>query len=500
MKMQRLPLALSVIALSAGSALAADLPARIYTKAPPPSAAPNWTGFYVFGGGGGGIWNSDSHLVGEPGSAPSTRDQRLAGDGAFGTVGAGYDWQFANSWVAGVFADGTFGALSGSLGSGVVEGTEKLRNAWAAGARLGYLVAPNVLSYVNAGYTGSEWSGASFSIVGDPTRTAIFNTPSFHRDGWFVGGGVENSLDIFGITAPGLFMKTEYRAAYYDRITLPETLVNGGPTGTNVTFKPWVQTVSTSLVYRFNSDSPTALAPDRQGRGYYTKATPPVVGPNWTGFYVFGGGGDGIWDASSNLVGDPGNNSPTRDKHLGGNGWFGTAGAGYDWQFARSWVTGVFADGMFGALKGSLSGDIVEGTEKLRTTWAAGARIGYLVAPNVLSYVNAGYTGSEWSGTSLSIIGDQTRTAKFTTPSFHSDGWFVGGGVENSLKIFGITAPGLFMKTEYRAAYFDRATLPESSVDGGLVGTNVTFKPWVQTISTALVYRFNPDSLAATKY
>jgi outer membrane immunogenic protein len=47
-------------------------------------------------------------------------------------------------------------------------------------------------------------------------------------------------------------MKTEYRAAYYDRVTLPETIVGDGPTGRAATFNPWVQTVSTSLVYHFN--------------------------------------------------------------------------------------------------------------------------------------------------------------------------------------------------------------------------------------------------------
>ena len=131
-----------------------------------------------------------------------------------------------------------------------VEGREKLRDTWAAGVRLGYLVAPNVYSYVNAGYTGSEWSGASLSsLAGGPI---VATTPSFHRDGWFIGGGVENNLNIFGITAPGWFMKTEYRSAFFDRITLPETFVGGGLTGSAVTFKPWVQTISTSLVYRFN--------------------------------------------------------------------------------------------------------------------------------------------------------------------------------------------------------------------------------------------------------
>jgi outer membrane immunogenic protein len=84
------------------------------------------------------------------------------------------------------------------------------------------------------------------------TAAAVATTPSFHRNGWFVGGGVENSLNIFGIAAPGWFMKTEYRAAEYNRVNLAETFVGGGLTGQAISVKPIVQTVSTSLVYRFN--------------------------------------------------------------------------------------------------------------------------------------------------------------------------------------------------------------------------------------------------------
>jgi outer membrane immunogenic protein len=119
---------------------------------------------------------------------------------------------------------------------------------------LGYLVAPNVLSYVNGGYSGSEWSGSTQFFIA-PGGAAVTTTPSFSRNGWFIGGGVENNLDIFGISAPGWFMKTEYRSAFYDRTTLPMQFTpafGGGLTGTAVTFEPWVQTVSTSLVYRFN--------------------------------------------------------------------------------------------------------------------------------------------------------------------------------------------------------------------------------------------------------
>jgi outer membrane immunogenic protein len=83
------------------------------------------------------------------------------------------------------------------------------------------------------------------------------HTNSFNRNGWFVGGGFENNLNIFGINAPGWFMKTEYRAAYYDRKSINE-LADGTNAfvGRDISFKPWVQTISTSLVYRFNWTGP----------------------------------------------------------------------------------------------------------------------------------------------------------------------------------------------------------------------------------------------------
>jgi outer membrane immunogenic protein len=257
--MKRILLALTAVAALSGSAFAADLSPRTYTKAPPPVVAPSWTGFYIFGGVGGGIWDSDSHTQTNPGGIPLSIDQRVGGDGWFGTVGAGYDWQFAGSWVAGVFADGQFGSLRGTLQDQALLVTSriKMQDAWAAGVRLGYLVAPSVYSYVNAGYSGSHWSGSSLiDLAGTPVG---LHTNSFNTNGWFVGGGVENNLNIFGITAPGLFMKTEYRGAYYDRKTIGEfNAVNVLQPPDALSFKPWVQTISTSLVYRFNWTGPVA--------------------------------------------------------------------------------------------------------------------------------------------------------------------------------------------------------------------------------------------------
>ena len=257
--MKKLVIALTALAAFTGSATAADLAARPYTKAPPMAPVYNWTGFYIFGGGGYGMFDSNNFTTSFPGGTPLTIGHKDGGDGFFGTVGIGYDWQFNSNWVAGIFADGQFGSIRGSLtdpllGPFGTSGTVKDRTNAAAGARIGYLVAPSVLSYVNGGYSFAEFSGST--LLDNVSGLPIATTPTFHRNGWFVGGGVENTLDFFGISAPGWFMKTEYRVAEYERVNLPETFVGGGATLQAVSMKPIVQTVSTSLVYRFNWGGP----------------------------------------------------------------------------------------------------------------------------------------------------------------------------------------------------------------------------------------------------
>jgi outer membrane immunogenic protein len=256
--MKKLVSALTAVAAFSGSALAADMSAPAYTKAPMmPAPVANWTGFYLFGGAGGGLWDADTFTVNPvTGNCAICGHQSQGGTGWFGTVGGGYDWQFNTSWVAGVFADGQFGSLKGTIQDqgNLIEGNEKLQTSWAVGVRAGWLVAPQVLSYVNGGFSSSHWSGTTmFSTVNLAPNG--FGTPSFNRDGWFVGGGVENNLNIFGFTAPGLFMKTEYRAAYYNGINLADTNAAGAALS-SIHFKAIDQTISTSLVYRFNWGGP----------------------------------------------------------------------------------------------------------------------------------------------------------------------------------------------------------------------------------------------------
>ena len=59
--MKKLVIALTAAAAFSAPALAADMAPRTYSKAPPPPmAVASWTGCYVAGGGGYGLWNQEN--------------------------------------------------------------------------------------------------------------------------------------------------------------------------------------------------------------------------------------------------------------------------------------------------------------------------------------------------------------------------------------------------------------------------------------------------------
>lgn len=472
----------ALIALTS-AASAADLAPKTYIKTLAQPAI-GWTGFYLSGGAGYGQWEADEQIDNFFGTRTAVTHIRGGGHGYFGTVGGGYDWRFNPSWVVGVFADASFGNIEGSynIGRSHLQASAKNTISYAAGARLGYLIAPNALTYVSAGYSHADFAGGAFVADNGPTGSDL---PNIRADGWFIGGGIENSLDIFSVSAPGWFMKSEYRLAGYGRADFAVT--NGTLAGLTGTFKPYVQTVSTALVYRFNSDLPPATAARVP---IYVKA--PKAAANWTGFYLSGGGGYGLL-ANDTIV--DGSN-PSR---VGGRGWFGTVGGGYDWQFAPSWIAGVFADAQFGDIKSSLNfGGPYPASPNNNLNYAAGIRAGYLVAPNVLSYVSGGYSHADL--TASRFTNPVLEPLNVSATKTHFDGWFLGGGVENSLDSFGLGLPGWFMKTEYRVAEYDRKglTIP---IDGGpvLTPSPITAKPYIQTVSTSLVYRFDSGALLSAK-
>ena len=136
----------SLVALgAAGSASAADLAARPYTKAPPMIAAVyDWTGFYIGINGGGGFSHSSWSFDG-------------VGDGSHdasgGTVGGqiGYRWQ-TGQIVWGVEGQGNWADLSGNHFGGASGLTDhsKIDSFGLITGQVGYAFN-NVLLYIKGG-------------------------------------------------------------------------------------------------------------------------------------------------------------------------------------------------------------------------------------------------------------------------------------------------------------------------------------------------------------
>jgi opacity protein-like surface antigen len=120
--------------------------------------------------------------------------------------------------------------------------------AWAVGARIGYLITPNFLTYWDGGYTQTHFDQANYSELFPPYVSGVFALPGTTFDGWFLGSGFEYS---FNWLVPGLFLKTEYRFSSYNSKTVTDLDVPV-PTSFSETLHPYVQTVTTQLVYRFN--------------------------------------------------------------------------------------------------------------------------------------------------------------------------------------------------------------------------------------------------------
>jgi outer membrane immunogenic protein len=250
-------------ALVAGNAMAADMAVKTpYLKAPPPPAV-SWTGCYLDAGGGYSMWNQDHSLTNTGFTPPTGVTTTDGGRGWLGRVGAGCDYQISSSFVLGVFGDYDFMSLKGSntpsevfgfgggTGTTPITGNETETNAWYVGGRLGYLINPSFLTYVDGGYTQTRFTlGGEFStLTGAPIA---FGFPNYTDSGWFLGSGFEYAVSGL-LPIPGLFLKTEYRFSQYSTKNIAEVgFATGAPTGNVEATKPYVQTVTTALVWRFN--------------------------------------------------------------------------------------------------------------------------------------------------------------------------------------------------------------------------------------------------------
>jgi outer membrane immunogenic protein len=224
----------ALIALGASMpAMAADLAARPYTKAPAYVAAPiyNWTGFYI-GGHVGGAFGGNNGFAGQASNSS---------DGQFmGGVQGGYDYQFAPTWVLGIEANYSWTGNNGNTvaftgpGAGYVY-SNNLKGLGSVTGRLGYTWGPALL-YVKGGYA---YADLNQSLVGTPAVGV-----NSKKDGYTVGAGLEY---LFTQNWSG---KVEYQYYDFGKTTFAAPLAVLGSSRNDE------HTVKAGLNYRFNWGGP----------------------------------------------------------------------------------------------------------------------------------------------------------------------------------------------------------------------------------------------------
>jgi outer membrane immunogenic protein len=177
----------AVIHLTASqSARAADIVPRGYAPAPAPVyVAPVqyvWTGCYV-GGNVGGAW-SRADLTDANGINFSASNGGFAGGGQ---IGCDYSW---GAWVVGLrdMLDATSLSSSTTFSTIPFTGTVDSHTRWfdTLTARGGYLVAQNILLYVQG---GAAWTNTDLTFFNG--GGVQVGSSSNDRTGWTVGAGAE---------------------------------------------------------------------------------------------------------------------------------------------------------------------------------------------------------------------------------------------------------------------------------------------------------------------
>ena len=107
-----------------------------------------------------------------------------------------------------------------------------------------------MLTYVDGGFTQARFGQINLlaPVPFLPPVPTPFSIGANTYSGWFLGSGFEFALNMEWLPIHGLFLRTEYRYARYGSADLPIA----PPVGAAENMQTNVQTVTTSLVCRFN--------------------------------------------------------------------------------------------------------------------------------------------------------------------------------------------------------------------------------------------------------
>jgi outer membrane immunogenic protein len=192
----------AVVALAAGSAVAADIPARPFKAAPPPPpACAQFGGFYIGGFAAGAYydhrWNDRDAWTSELSDDLQRGNVHAQESGFIGGVQGGYNWQ-ANCTVFGVQVDYGWSNINASvletdadvgINLDSLTVSSKLRGLGTVRLRTG-VVVDNLMLYVTGGFAFADLHRTASQIDLNAPGTETF-TSNKSKWGWALGFGTE---------------------------------------------------------------------------------------------------------------------------------------------------------------------------------------------------------------------------------------------------------------------------------------------------------------------
>jgi outer membrane immunogenic protein len=506
------------------SAGAADVNAAA-TRNAAPVLAPSWTGFYAGLGLGLRASRTDATTTSETvaGIAQNLSDGRPLSKSFDGTgfrvnPYAGYLWQFAPRWVAGIegdvgFADQTETRHSIALSPGSVfflrtANTLAVRTGWDGGlrSRVGFLLTPTTLAYATGGLAWQHYdvtSNCATLCVSNAVSPAVVSS-STTRIGWTVGGGLETAL------GGNWLLRSEYRYADFDAAPFTISRPTAAPATNPIVDKFDVamrtHTALVGVAYKFG-DPLAVEGADRLSAAPVVKAAPATM--SWTGGYA--GLGLGARASQSQLTatgatfgGTPLTLTSGDTVPFNGTAFRANPYVGINWQFVPRWIVGLESDAGFagqtttlvGLPFGPAFGTFSNAADSLtvKTKWDASlrARLGFLVTPATLLFASGGAAWQHYDVTSTCGSVDCRHEFDLSpaviTNSTTRTGWTAGGGVETAL------GGNWLARAEYRYADFGSTSYkisrfssfaPQNTIEN----FDVTMR--THTASFGLAYKFN---------
>jgi opacity protein-like surface antigen len=498
--MKKIALAVSVLAVSAAGASAADLPLK---AKPIVAAGLDWSGAYIgaHAGYGGGMKDWES-----AGPADFVARGPLVG----GQVGINKQ---LGSFVFGLELDGSWADIKGSSSSqfgGPAIGitldstlTSKIDSLATFAGRAG-IVADRWFVFAKAGLSAMHEKHTTLSnltsIVGGAAVTQTTATSgSETRYAPMLGFGAE-----YALAGPwSLLAEYDYHHLGVRSVRLTGTTSVLGvtaPVAGDSRIEQAIHVAKLGVNYRFGN-----VAPDP-----YFASVPAGPGTNWTGAYIGAQGGYG-WGKTQwpDLFGavPPFGNLPRSDN----SGWLAGGTAGVNAQSGR-FVFGVEGEILATGIKGNFSGSdaafgapgaVVNSTFSSKIDWLAlaSARAGFAVGDRLMLYGKGGLAIAEEQHTATATQNIPAISVNLSGKAVHT-GAVVGAGGEYAF------APNWSVKAEYD---YIKMFAQQVQLSGTAVGG--PFGAGIQVVNTAdritqdlhlvkfgVNYHFNPQPVVAARY